>query len=209
MAKNDKDKLLWQNLSGKFLLSMPHLAEEPFRRAVIWLPRFDADGALGFVLSSPMGKTLGSASICFTGTPAQHLPLMCGGPVEPEQLAIIGTGEDPVNHRWSVSSNMELDEELFKSLQFRPDAICMAFSGRAEWAPGQLEDELKRKTWISLPADFVETRHFFAEVELDARREDRRDFKGVLWSRILAKQSRPDFRALSRLPYEKDDLNDS
>ncbi len=204
MARTSKNNALYSQIAGSFLLSTPRLTQEPFCRAVIWITEFSERGAMGFVLSNPAGTTLGSQSVNFAGTPLQNVPLMLGGPVEPNRLTIVSTVENALNQQ--LMTHINVQEAVFDDLQFRQDAICLAFAGTAQWAPKQLEKELKEGIWIKGAADFVIARQFFREVELSSRFENKRDFRGVLWSRILSKQPNPYHKVAAQLPYDLRDL---
>ena len=141
----------FQSLAGSLLLSHPALQGDDFRKSVIYLSAHtQADGALGFILNDPFGKTLGELQSSFAYGPLSKVPLLRGGPVQPQQL-MFGvmdlTGNGPL-------FRFGLEESSAQNLMIAgsPNTPVRAFLGYSGWSAGQLESELMRDTWIVAPA---------------------------------------------------------
>ena len=52
----------------------------------------------------------------------------------------------------NLSLSHSLDELVECSSGFSPSLQLKLFAGYAGWSPGQLEDEMKRKAWLTYPA---------------------------------------------------------
>lgn len=205
MFPKQTEDFLHRHLRGSFLLASPRLPEGDFYRSVVWLTEFSKRGAAGYILSNPAGTTLGASSVVFAGTPMQTIPLMFGGPVNPEEISVFALDEDSLSGQ--IKTHIIREQDGFKTASFSVGAVLLALAGTAQWAPGQLEKELEHNAWITLPADFLTARKFFKEMISSVRNGSETDFRGVLWSRILAKTPNPRFKIMSKLPYNLDDLD--
>ena len=81
-------------------------------------------------------------------------PLFLGGPVQPSALSFLHT--DAFIPDANVLPNLSLGHTLDSLVEigesFSPTQKIKLFAGYAGWSPGQLEDEMKRKAWLTHPA---------------------------------------------------------
>lgn len=133
-----------ETLAGRLLLAHPVLKDPNFTRSVILLSSHDADGALGVVLNRPLSRRLGELDEAFIATPLAQVPLYRGGPVETEKLILAAW-------RWSDGGfelQFGLDPERATLLLADPRTILRGFLGYAGWGKGQLENEMRHRTWF-------------------------------------------------------------
>ncbi len=134
-------------LAGSLLLAHPSLRDPNFTQSIIFLSMQDAeDGAFGMILNRPSGKRLGDLM------PGRDLgilamaPVYIGGPVATEQLLLTafrweeGAGIWNWRHDLTIESAAEIVQE--------EGTILRVFAGYSGWSKGQLEEELKRETWV-------------------------------------------------------------
>jgi putative transcriptional regulator len=140
-------------LAGSLLLAHPGMRDPNFRRSVILMSVHNAEGAMGVVLNRPLGKRLGELSGDFALGPLAGIPLFCGGPVQPEQLVLAA---------WQTRADgfrLHFGIEPDKALQLLAEegTHVRGFLGYSGWSAGQLENEMKARTWVvaDVPEDLL------------------------------------------------------
>ncbi|MFB3137266.1 MAG: YqgE/AlgH family protein, partial [Nitrospirales bacterium] len=84
-----------------------------------------------------------------------------------------------------LGGNVQAIEEILKAPE--PNANFRAFMGYSGWAPGQLENEMKTGSWLTLPADSA------SMFERDQAR---------LWSDILRRSLGDTFAMYADMPVD-------
>lgn len=139
-------------LAPALLVAMPQLADPNFRRSVILLCEYSADGAWGFVLNRPTGKPAASV-IEFSPTLSgdSGIELWTGGPVEPQRGALLLPEEPPGDDAYEVSpgvyvsSSASLLRTLIEGPAVEKVRLLMGYAG---WGAGQLDRELTESSWL-------------------------------------------------------------
>ena len=177
-------------LKGQLLLDSGQLAGSFFQHTVILICQHDAEGAFGLVLNRATGSKVGEMLVADLPDTLKESPLYLGGPVQPTALSFLHT--DNFIPDANVLPNLNLDHSLDDLVDlgesFSPTQKVRLFAGYAGWSPGQLENEMKRKAWLTFPASL--------ELVFDIPPEK-------LWPTIL-KQKGDKYRLLSQMP---DDLS--
>jgi putative transcriptional regulator len=141
-------------LQGQLLLDSGQLGGSFFQRTVILICKHDADGAFGLVLNRSLGKTAGELIVADLPAKLKESPLYLGGPVQPGALSYLHT--DTYIPDADVMPNLALGHSLDDLLEigegFSSTKKVRLFAGYAGWSPGQLESEMKRKSWVTFPA---------------------------------------------------------
>jgi putative transcriptional regulator len=155
------------SLAGQLLVATPEMGDPRFERAVILMVRHDQNGALGIVINKPVGEktlaellaALGDREPLDDAKQADaKVQLHLGGPVQPEVCFVLHsadyrqTGTLDIDGRIMMTTSREAIRQIAKGAG--PKQSLFAF-GYAGWAPGQLEGELKRRSWVVAPADPV------------------------------------------------------
>jgi len=141
-------------LKGRLLLDSGQLRGSWFQHTVVLICQHDAEGAFGLVLNRTTGKTVGEMIVADLPEALKEGPLYLGGPVQPSALSFLHS--DALLLDANVMPNLSLghsvDElvELGESLS--PLRKIKLFAGYAGWSPGQLENEMKQKAWLTHPA---------------------------------------------------------
>ncbi|MFI5357073.1 MAG: YqgE/AlgH family protein [Opitutales bacterium] len=141
-----------QRVAGSLLLAHPALQESTFRHTVILMSSHDDQGAMGVVLNRPLGRRLGELNGEFALGALAGVPVYRGGPVAETQLVLAAweTRDDGFRLHFGI--------EPVKAAQCLDEAMHVrAFLGYAGWSGGQLENELKRNTWVisDIPENLV------------------------------------------------------
>jgi len=142
-----------ETLAGSLLLAHPAMKDPSFRRSVVLMSSHNAEGAMGVVLNRPMGKRLGELSGDFALGALAGVPLFHGGPVQNEQLVLAA---------WQVRSDgfrlhFGIDPEKAEQLLAEEGTHVRGFLGYSGWSAGQLENEMRLRTWVvaDVPEDLL------------------------------------------------------
>ena len=132
------------SLAGSLLLAHPSLRDANFRRTVVLMTAHGPAGAMGVIVNRPLEQRLGELDADFVLGPLAAVPVFAGGPVQTEQLILAGWRAQPNGFQLHLGIDPEKAGLLFADEETR----IRAFLGHAGWSAGQLEDELKRDSWI-------------------------------------------------------------
>ncbi len=142
-------------LTGLLLVASPKMPDSRFARTVILIVRHDNDGAMGFVVNRPIGA--GPAAKLSRGSEGDgQIRIHYGGPVEPGKGFVIhssdyGGGDTvAVTDAVSMTANEEILRDIADGKGPRLGFMAMGYAG---WSPGQLENEIRRKDWVTVTAD--------------------------------------------------------
>lgn len=142
-----------QTLAGSLLLAHPAMRDPNFRHSVVLMSAHNAEGAMGVVLNRPLGKRLGELSGDFALGPLASIPLFTGGPVQPEQLVLAAwqTRDDGFRLHFGV------EPDKAQQLLSEEGTHVRGFLGYSGWSAGQLENEMKMRTWVvvDVPEDLL------------------------------------------------------
>jgi putative transcriptional regulator len=135
---------------GIVLIAEPFLKDPNFSRTVIILCEHSKEGSIGFVLNKPFAATLEDLIPELQG---QNWPIYYGGPVEPDSIHFLH------NQPSLLTDSTVIAEGIYWSSDFRT-LISLLKEGNIEknnirlylgysgWGQGQLQEELKEKTWV-------------------------------------------------------------
>ena len=141
------------DLTGSLLVAAPTLLDPNFRRTIIFLTHHEAEeSALGVILNRPIGRTLGELTESPDGL--NDIPVFEGGPVELQHLLLarILLMENGVRFESFIEEeNNAPISDASKSKSMSDIEGFRAFAGYAGWSAGQLENEIKEKSWLILP----------------------------------------------------------
>jgi putative transcriptional regulator len=177
----------FHSLRGHLLLDSGQLSGSFFHRTVVLICQHDKDGAFGLVLNRPTDNQVGDALVADLPDTLKSQTLYLGGPVQPTALSYLHA--DSFLPEASVLPNLDLGHSLEALVElaqsFSVTQRLRLYAGYAGWSPGQLEDELKRKAWVTHPAS----------VELVFQAECK-----SLWRQILRQKDEWRYRLLAELP---------
>ena len=145
-------------LAPALLLSMPQLGDPNFHKSVVLLCEHAPEGAFGLVVNRP--SDISAATAVRLEPPlkdANDLPLLIGGPVEPQRGWILTSRPpDDVEYR-GVGAGLYLSASpvfLRRVLTTRPfPKRTHVLAGYAGWGPGQLDAELAESAWLIMPVE--------------------------------------------------------
>lgn len=137
-------------LQGQILLADPSLREGSFRHSVILVADHDPqDGCYGLILNQPSEHRVGDFLREEQFAALSRIAVHVGGPVAHQHLTFAAFW-------WTAEKGFRFATRLSA-----PDAVrhaknsgtlVRAFAGYSGWAEGQLESELRHRSWITTKA---------------------------------------------------------
>ncbi len=147
-------------LVGQLLVASPQLSEAIFSHTVILIVEHSEQGALGIVINQPFEqKSIASLLEKFGRKDSDvkgDVEVYAGGPMEPDIGFIVHSIDYHRPQTLALDSHIAVtaDIEVLRDLGHGkgPKKLLLAF-GYAGWGPGQLEVELARHDWVTIPED--------------------------------------------------------
>jgi putative transcriptional regulator len=140
--------------AGILLIADPFLKDPNFLRTVVFLCEHKEDGSFGFVINRQYENTLDEL---IPELEDYKIPVYYGGPVQQDTIHFLHQYPDDIPGGIEVikdvywGGNFDAVVELVKSGKIKPDRIRF-FIGYSGWSDGQLNEELKEKTWLTVKA---------------------------------------------------------
>ena len=139
------------------LVAQPDMLDPNFSRTVVLVTRPEDSGPLGVILNRPSNVQLRELYPDRKELTGRDDLVFFGGPVQPDALlfAFRSAAKPPkglaVTGDIYISGFSEVLDELLKHPENANEQRC--FAGYAGWAQGQLEFEIERGGWFTLPLD--------------------------------------------------------
>jgi putative transcriptional regulator len=169
-------------LKGQFLVAMPDMADPRFREAVIYLVGHSEEGAMGLVVNHGLEDMrfsdileelkLGERDeIIRLPEQVKNRAVLRGGPVQKSRGFVLHSSDYfKMGNSYEVDGDVCLTAtlDILKAIAFRdaPSEALFAL-GYCGWSPGQLEAELTRNGWLTVPFN----RELLFEVPIERRYE--------------------------------------
>ena len=143
-----------QPAPGILLIAEPFLKDPNFIRTVVLLCEHQEQGSFGFVLNKQVEQTLGEILPELEGN---KFPVFYGGPVQMNTIHFLHQCPELIPDSVKVNSdlywggNFEAVVALIKNKNIDESKIKF-FVGYSGWGDGQLKNELKEKSWLTVKA---------------------------------------------------------
>ena len=139
---------------GILLIADPFLKDPNFMRTVIFVCEHQEVGSFGFVLNKLTEQTLDELMTGFDGFP---IPIYYGGPVQMDTIHFLHQYPDQITGGHEVMKGIYWGVDFEKlSAMVKNNEIDLKkvrlFIGYSGWSNGQLRDELKEKSWLTVAA---------------------------------------------------------
>lgn len=146
------------SLTNHLLVAMPGLDDPYFAQTVTLVCEHSDRGALGIVLNKPLGMRLSEVLEQMQMPPQSDAIgeqiVLRGGPVHQDRGFVLHRpgGSWDSTHRISESIQVTTSRDVLAAMARGegPDNAFIAL-GYAQWSAGQLEQELKDNSWLTLP----------------------------------------------------------
>ena len=138
---------------------MPAMSDPNFSRTLTFVCEHNERGALGIVVNRPIEVTLAAlfrqVEIDLPESPLGEQPVFFGGPVQFDHGFVL---HRPVGDWKStlpvgevgLTTSRDILEAMAEGRGPRQQLVALGYAG---WAPGQLEDEIRRNGWLTVRAD--------------------------------------------------------
>jgi len=150
-------------LVNHFLIAMPSMRDPLYDTSVIYVCEHTEYGALGVVVNKPTDMTIESLlariEIKFDSTPeifqSTKKLVMVGGPVQKDRGFVL---HSPIQN---YSSSIKISDQIaFTTSRDVLEAVAIGFGpkqllvsvGYSSWGAGQLEEEIIKNGWLTVPA---------------------------------------------------------
>jgi putative transcriptional regulator len=140
--------------SGILLIADPFLKDPHFKRTVVFICEHQTAGSFGFVLNKKYRQTMDELVTSFEGF---TIPVYYGGPVQLDTIHFLHQYPDLIPGSQEVikgvywGGDFDIVTKLVKNNEIDLNKIRF-FLGYSGWSDGQLNDELKEKTWLTVSA---------------------------------------------------------
>jgi putative transcriptional regulator len=147
-------------LAGHLLIAMPGMQDPRFDHTVVCLCAHSSDGAMGLIVNRPLAgmefdELLRQLAI-EPVPPQRRIRMVSGGPVEGGRGFVLHSddwsteGSLPVMPGLALTASLDILKAIAGGGGPKAGVLALGYAG---WAPGQLEDEIQRNAWLSVPAD--------------------------------------------------------
>jgi putative transcriptional regulator len=147
-------------LTNQFLIAMPAMDDPNFAQTVTLVCEHNEQGALGIVINKALPMNLAEVFAqlgleCARSQITQQ-PVLRGGPVQTDRGFVLhspgGRWESslPFSERMHLTTSRDILDALARGNGPESAVVALGYAG---WDAGQLEEEMARNAWLTVPAD--------------------------------------------------------
>jgi putative transcriptional regulator len=147
------------SLAGRLLIASAQM-RDPFDHAVILLAQHSRDGALGVVINHPIDSRPIATVLQALGADASGVKdsvrIFLGGPVSPNVAFVVHSADYHRDDTVDIDGRISLSDaaDVLRDIGLgKGPSKSLVTLGYAGWAPSQLEDEIARGAWVTVPED--------------------------------------------------------
>ncbi|WP_367606383.1 YqgE/AlgH family protein [Legionella sp. W05-934-2] len=146
-------------LANHLLVAMPGLTDPNFAHSVVYICEHHQEGTVGLIINQPLQYHLGfifdQMNIHATKEKQKRLPVLFGGPVQPERGFVIhrpsGLWRSSLNLKENVT--VTTSDDIIKALaEDQGPSDVLITLGYAGWSKEQIDYEVKMNQWLVCPA---------------------------------------------------------
>lgn len=148
------------SMSGKLLVALPSLHSSCFEKSVIYMCNHDSNGAMGIIINHALNNldfhaVLKQFNIKSDLLLSGNLPVHFGGPVDMVRGFILHTSDYHIDDTFNVddkvclTSSTRILRDITSGSGPKKSILALGYAG---WEAGQLEQEIKRGSWYTVPA---------------------------------------------------------
>ncbi len=149
-----------ESLENQLLIAMPSLTDPFFNKSVTYICEHNDDGAMGLIINQPVNLTLNEL-LAQLDEHKEQLPelaqkVLTGGPVSTDRGFVLHSPQSGWKSSLALSDDFMIttSKDILMSLgsDKAPEKYVVTL-GYAGWGPGQLEEEIKANSWLTIAAD--------------------------------------------------------
>ncbi len=140
---------------GILLIADPFLKDPNFMRTVVFLCEHQEEGSFGFVLNRSYDYSLDEL---VNGLDDLKLPVFYGGPVQMDTIHFLHQYPEKIPGGYEIAEGIFWGGDFDIAIQMiRKGEVNLQrirfYIGYSGWGTGQLNDELKEKSWLTVKAN--------------------------------------------------------
>lgn len=140
--------------AGILLIAEPFLKDPNFMRTVVLLCDHQSEGSFGFVINRHYEHTLNEL---MNDMDELTLPVYYGGPVQMDTIHFLHQYPDQIPGSHEVQKGIYWGGDFETAIKLLQEGSIDAarirfFIGYSGWSDGQLSNELKEKSWLTVEA---------------------------------------------------------
>ncbi|MCE5234302.1 MAG: YqgE/AlgH family protein [Mizugakiibacter sp.] len=146
-------------LSGHFLIAMPALGDSQFARSVTFLCQHGEEGAMGLLVNRVsdycLGDVLAQMKLSCEDSGISEAPVLFGGPVQPERGFVLHEASGDwdssfrISERLAITTSRDILAAIAGGRGPRRALVALGYAG---WSAGQLEQEVRDNSWLTVEA---------------------------------------------------------
>ena len=134
---------------GSYINSTPLLDDSYFENATILIVEKNTEGAVGFIVNRPFGRSLNELKEFSKSKP---FPLLEGGPVDQEHIYVVHSRPDLITGSQEISNNKYFGgsiQQVIKAINEggATENEIQLFLGYCGWDANELEMEIEEGSW--------------------------------------------------------------
>ena len=147
-------------LNNQFLIAMPGMDDPNFAQTVTLVCEHSARGALGIIINRPLTMDLGEVfeqlGLDASQSQVSRQNVLLGGPVQTDRGFVLhspGAGFEstlPVSEKLHLTTSRDILDALASGKGPERAIVALGYAG---WEAGQLEEEMARNAWLTVPVD--------------------------------------------------------
>lgn len=179
LIKQGLVRLMINSLVNHLLVAMPSVQDIHFARTVIYVCEQKDEGTIGLIINRPMQHSLSMVFEQLSIAPIQvetnKLPLMYGGPIQPERGFVmhkeLGGWRSSIvlQQGVTVTTSNDIIRAIAEDKGPKDMLVTLGYTG---WSENQLEKELIANDWLVCP--------FKQEILFDVPFADRWNYAGTI-----------------------------
>ncbi|MBI2313799.1 MAG: YqgE/AlgH family protein [Betaproteobacteria bacterium] len=146
-----------EKANGIFLVAKPRLQDPNFSKTVVLVTQHRPNEPMGVIINRPTQLALSEVFPENANIRKRRDPLYFGGPVAPMTLVFVFQSAERPKEALKVLDDvyMSVSSGLLSELISRPKfpERFKVYAGYSGWAPGQLQNEIRRGDWYVINAD--------------------------------------------------------
>lgn len=147
-------------LAGKCLIAAPNISDERFANAVIFVCAHTKEGAMGLTINRPIRELtfpdLLSQLKIVPSTMIDAPPVLAGGPLDMVRGFVLhsaeyhGSATLPVGDCSALTVTTEVIQDIANGKGPQHFLVALGYAG---WNAGQLDEEIKQNSWLTITPD--------------------------------------------------------
>lgn len=148
------------DLQGQLLIAMPGMSDPRFHKGVLLVLEHHAEGAMAVMVNRPLDamtftELLQQLNVPVAVEELAERPVLLGGPVEIGRGFVLHSKDVTLSYSQdlgeiAVTTALEMLRLIAAGTGPEQSLFCLGYAG---WTAGQLDDEIRQNSWLSVRLD--------------------------------------------------------